>query len=215
MIADTAYIVFGIGDKHFRIIRVWSVRRISQPEVLPNHNTVSVASFVKLFVTNHSYPVAHDVEVHVSMVSDGCIVLAATVVQIRFAESPVTAPADEATSVDVHVQDMIVFVVCHLPDARLKVYTVRNLIANLEDKACIVQIRLAIAFRPPQTRMLYGQFFIICRCEGDFLFFASLQGNLLCDTDITDSSFQYSFHIFLGMIFHESTGGKCCRRRIR
>ena len=138
MAADALHIIFGIGDEHVGIIRIGTVGRIGQPEVLPDHNAVLVAGVIQFFVANHTHPVAQHGEVHVGMVGHSCLVFASAVVKVRFAEAPVTATADKTASVDVEVQHTAVFVERHLADTHLEVTGIRYFFAHLERKVCII-----------------------------------------------------------------------------
>ena len=138
VVANPFHIVFGIVDEHLRVIRIGTVSRIGQPKVLPNHDSVPVASFIEFFVANHTYPVAHHRKVHVSMIGNRCLVFASAVVEIRFPKSPVTASSDKTTTVDIKIQYLIVFIESHLANADLKVTLVRYLPVNHECKVGII-----------------------------------------------------------------------------
>ena len=172
MAANPFHIIFRIGDKHFRIIRIGSVGRVSQPEVLPDHDTVAVTSLIKLLVADHADPVTHHRKVHIGMVSHGNIIFAAAIVQIRFTEAPVTASADKATAIDKEAQDMIILIECHLADTDFEVFRIRNLIIHFEGEVGIVEVRRAVTFRPPQARVFHLQLREVLDIENDCLLFS-------------------------------------------
>ena len=117
-------IIFCVGEEHFRVIRVRSVRRICKPEILPYHYSMPVAGFVELNVSCLSDPVTHDSEIHVRVVIDSYVIFSRTIVQIVLTESPVASTADESTAVDIKMQDTAFFVSIYLPDADLEGYSV-------------------------------------------------------------------------------------------
>ena len=46
MATHTAHEILGIGNEHSLIVGVRAIHRVSQPEVLPDHDAVLVASFI-------------------------------------------------------------------------------------------------------------------------------------------------------------------------
>src|SRR5659263_159099 len=74
MVTDSFDHIFGVIHKHFRVVWVWAISRVCQPEVLPNHNSMTVASFEKFIVTGLSYPVSYHSKVHIGVISHSCIV---------------------------------------------------------------------------------------------------------------------------------------------
>jgi len=138
MVTETFHIILSIGDKHLRIIRIGSVGRIRQPEILPDHDTMTVASLIQFLVADLSYPVTHHRKVHISMVSHGDVVLTTPVIQVRLTESPVTATADKTTPVDKETQDAIILVEGHLSDTYLEILRVGYLIAYLKGEISVV-----------------------------------------------------------------------------
>ena len=138
MAADALHIIFGIRDKHVGIVGVGTVSGIGQPEVLPDHDAVLVAGVIQFFVTDHAHPVAQHGEVHVGMIGHGCLIFASAVVEVRFAEAPVSTAADKAPSVDVEVQYTAVFVERHLADTYLEVAGIGYFLAHLERKVGII-----------------------------------------------------------------------------
>ena len=119
MLAHAQGVVACVGKEHVLILRVWSVAGVGEPEVLPHHDAIFVASLVELLVAGHAHPVANHVEVHVAVVTHGDVILAASVEQVLLAEAPVAAERNEAFAVDVHRQAGVDVLVCHLSDARL------------------------------------------------------------------------------------------------
>jgi len=47
--------IFSIIHKQFRIIGIRTVGRIGQPEILPNHYPVTVASLIKFIIAGLAY----------------------------------------------------------------------------------------------------------------------------------------------------------------
>ena len=91
MASDTPHVVFGIAQEEHVVVRVRTVGRVGKPEVLPYHDTVSVARLVESLVAHLSYPVANHVEVHVAMIPHGDVVLTGAVEQVMLVESPVSS----------------------------------------------------------------------------------------------------------------------------
>src|SRR5574344_2557430 len=104
MVANLLYIVQCIGSEHIDIVRIWTVSRVGKPEILPNHNSVTVASLVKFIVSSHSHPIADHSEMHICVVSHCDVILAGPIVQIDFRETPVAAIAYKTTAIDVDIQ---------------------------------------------------------------------------------------------------------------
>src|SRR4030042_309817 len=112
--------IFGVLHEHFGIIGIGTINRIGKPEILPHHNPVPVAGFEKLIIAGLPYPVTYHSEVHIGMICNGYIVLTSAVFQVRLRETPVSATADETSSVDIDIQNIIIFSKSHLPDTGLK-----------------------------------------------------------------------------------------------
>ena len=214
MVTDALHIIFRIGNKHFGIVRIRTVSRIRQPEVLPNHDTVAVAGFIQFFITNHTHPVTHDREVHIGMVSHRDIIFTCTVIQVRLTESPVTAPANKTTAVDKETQNLIILIEGHLADTDFKVFGIRYLIIYLKCEAGIIQVRLSIAFRPPETRILNIQLSEILCIEDNRFLFARSQFHRLLECDITDLAFQHTFYRICIMVLHDHFRRQFSRGRI-
>ena len=215
MAADAAYVILGIGDEQVRIIRIGPVSRIGQPEVLPDHDTVTVASLIEFFIADHAHPVAQDVHVHIGMISDSCIVFTSAVVQVRLTESPVAAASDEAPSVDIHIQNTLVLIEGHLADTGLVRKAVRKFSVGLERESSIIEVRLTISVGPPQTRMFHIQLSEAFRSEKDLFLFAGFQSNLLGKTESTDTSFQHTLNFLVAVVLHESMSGKAHGSSVR
>ena len=214
MAADTFHIIFSIGDEHFRIIRIRPVRRVRQPKVLPDHDTVTVACFIQFLVTDHTDPVTHDRKIHIGMISDSNVVFAGTIVQVGFTESPVSSATDKTTAVDEHAQDMIIFIECHLADTDLEVFRIRHLIVDLEGEISIIQIRFSVTFRPPQTRILHLQLSKILCIEDYRLFLSGRQFYRLLECDIAYLTFQHTFYGIRVMVLHDHFRRQCGRGRV-
>ena len=209
MAADAFHVVFRVGDKQFRVIRIRSVSRVCQPEVLPDHNTMAVAGFIQLLVADHTDPVTHHREVHIRMISHRNVIFTATVVQVRFAESPVTATTDKAASIDKEGQDMIVFVERHLADTDFEVFSIRNLIVDLERKVRIIEVRRSVTVRPPQARVLDLQLRELLGVENHRLFFSGRQFYRLLERDLSDLAFQRTFNGIGIVVLHDHFSRQC------
>ena len=90
MTTDSTQVVLCITEEKHVIIRIRSISRISQPEVLPDHDAMTVAGLIETLVTNLSHPVANHRTVHILMITHGDIILTRAVQQIMLIESPVT-----------------------------------------------------------------------------------------------------------------------------
>ena len=75
MTADTAQIILCIAQEQHIVVRIRSVGRVSQPEVLPYHDTMLIASLVESLVANLSYPVTNHGAVHLLVIPYSNIVL--------------------------------------------------------------------------------------------------------------------------------------------
>ena len=157
MVAETLHIIGRIGDKHLGIVGIWTVSRVSQPEVLPDHDTMTIARLIQLLITNLTDPVTHHREVHIRMIIHGNVILTTSVVQVRLTKAPVTTTTDETTTIDEEAQDAVVLVEGHLTNTYLEVFRIRYLISHLEGEVRIIQVRLTIALRPPETWILHLQ----------------------------------------------------------
>ncbi len=188
--ADSFHIIFCVCDEHFRIIRVRTVGRICQPEILPNHYSVFVARVIEFLIANHADPIAHHREVHVCVVSDCDVIFTCTVIQVGFAEAPVSATPDEAFPVDEKSQDMVVFIESHLADADLEIFRIRNFVINLEREICIVQVLCTVTFGPPEFGIVDVELLEVFRIENDSLFFPGSQFYGLLESDVSDFPFQ-------------------------
>ena len=192
MVAETLYIISRIGDKHLRIVGIWTVSRVSQPEVLPNHDTMTVARLIQLLITNLTYPVTHHREVHIRMVIHGNVILTTSIVQVRLTKAPVTTTTDETTAIDEEAQDAVVLIEGHLTNTYLKIFRIRHLISHLEGEVRIIQVRLTIALRPPETWILHLQLRKLLRIECHSLLLVCLQLHRLLKRNLTDLTTQYT-----------------------
>ena len=100
MIPDTLQIITSIGIEHLRIVRIGTIHRIGKPEILPDHNSMSVTCFIELPVTNLSYPVSYHGKVHVCMISHRNIIFPFPIIEVWFSESPITSEAYKTPTVD-------------------------------------------------------------------------------------------------------------------
>ena len=214
MAADTFHVIFGIGNEHLGVIRIGAVGRVGQPKVLPDHDAVAVAGFVKLFVTDHADPVTHHREVHIGVIGHRDVVFATAIVQVRLTKTPVSAATDKATSVDEEAQYTVIFIKRHLTDAGFEVTCIGYLIADFKRKVRVVKIRSAVPFRPPQARMSHVQLRISCRVENDCFFFARSQLDRLFKRDFADFAFERTLHGFCIPVPDDDAGRQLGRGRI-
>src|SRR6201998_2047509 len=139
------------------LIVVWfrAVPRIGQPEVLPNHNPMAIAGFVKCVIADLADPVANHGEIHLTVIAHGGIVFARTIAQHRFAESHITPARDESAANDPDAQISAVFAVGHLANTGLEGSLVDYLSTGLYRDLCNIEIRITVADRPPQPGILH------------------------------------------------------------
>ena len=192
MVAETLHIIGRIGDKHLGIVGIRTVSRVSQPEVLPNHDTMTVARLIQLLITNLTYPVTHHREVHIRMIIHGNVILTTSVVQVRLTKAPVTTTTDETTAIDEEAQDAVVLVESHLTDTHLEVFRIRYLISHLEGEIRIIQVRITITLRPPEMRILHLQLGELLRIKLHSLLLVCLQLHRLLKRNLTDLTTQYT-----------------------
>ena len=154
MMADLAQIVFGVRQEHRFVVRLGPVGGIGQPEVLPHHHAVAVTGLPKCLVAGLPHPVAYQGEMHVGVVRHGDVELAGAVVEIQFREAPVAPVADEAPPVDIDVQGAVFDRIRHLPYARPLMLLVADIPVHADARLNFVQMRFAIACRPPEFGLL-------------------------------------------------------------
>ena len=119
---------------------------------------MSVAGFVEFVVADLPHPIADHVEVHLAVIAQSGIIFARTVAQHRFAESPIASASDKTPAVDEDSQRAVICAVGHLADSRFHRLGVRCLSAlEFECQFQVIQIRIAVANRPPQLRVLQAQ----------------------------------------------------------
>ena len=86
--ADAADVVASIREKHCVVFGNRTVPRIGQPEVLPHDDAMAIAGLIKGIVADLADPVADHGEVHLAVVTDGGVVLAGAVAQLRLRQTP-------------------------------------------------------------------------------------------------------------------------------
>ena len=165
MVTDFQHQVAGIVHKHRLIVGVGAVGRISQPEVLPHHDTIAVAGLIEFPVAGHAHPVANHVVVHLLVVTHGSIKLPATVIQVVLAKGPVASKRHQPAVVDIYLQFCVLVNGLHLTDACLVLDGIALLPIDDELKACIVQIGLSISVGPPQVHSLILQLLEFARIK--------------------------------------------------
>ena len=81
MVADSSDIIFEVINKHIRMDGIGAIGRIGEPEILPDHNSIGVASIIKCFVINLTHPISDHIKIHVLVIPDSCVVFAGTIAQ--------------------------------------------------------------------------------------------------------------------------------------
>ncbi len=123
-----------------------------EPEVIPDHHAVAVAGVVEGLVGGHADPVADHVEVHLPVEAQARVVVPAAAAQHELRHAPVAALGEDAHAVDVEVQELLGGVVGDLAHAEGGRPGVGNAAAGLEVEPAGVQVGLAVAVGPPETR---------------------------------------------------------------
>ena len=93
MISDAQHEVFHVLQEELVVVWFRAVPRIGQPEVLPHHDSMTIAGFVKRLIADLTDPVANHREIHLAVIAHGDIVFTCTIAKHRLAESPVAAAA--------------------------------------------------------------------------------------------------------------------------
>ncbi|OAV67182.1 hypothetical protein Barb4_02581 [Bacteroidales bacterium Barb4] len=201
MIADALHEVVGIGHKEVVVIRYRPVVGVGKPEVLPDHYAVVVAGFVKLFIANLSHPVAYHGEVHIGVIGDSNVVFAPAIVEVGLAEAPVSPASDEAATVYEKAQYAVVLIEGHLAHAGFEVFLIRCTSTDVKAQFHIVEVLIAVAFRPPQGRVLKFQGSMCGRVQRNGLRFGGGKRYFLLKGDCAVETFQLAGHGFARMVF--------------
>ncbi len=141
--------------EHSLVVGVGPVPWVGEPEVLPYHDAVFVASVVEFLVANLPHPVADNVEVHVAVVAHGGVVLASAIAQVSLGEPPVAAQWVHALAVDEELQPLAPAVGrglkggAHLSQSGLEAERAERVGAAGQGEAGVVEVRVAIAIGPP------------------------------------------------------------------
>ena len=99
MVANPFHEVIGILHEHCIVVRVGTVQRIRKPEILPDHNSVTVACVIECIVSGLTYPVSDHRKVHFFVITDGNVIFPRAVTEHRFGKAPVASPPDKPSSV--------------------------------------------------------------------------------------------------------------------
>jgi hypothetical protein len=91
MIPDAQDRVSHIAQKKVVIVRIRTVHRVGQPKILPDDDAVPVTGFVKFVVSGLADPVANKIEIQITVVPYGNVILASAVAQISLWKTPVAA----------------------------------------------------------------------------------------------------------------------------
>ena len=184
MIADAQNQVLHILQEEIIVIRFGAVPWIGQPEILPHHNSMTVAGFIERFIADLPDPVTNHGEVHFAVVAYGDVVFARAVAKHRFAESPVAAARDESASVDPYPQIAAIFAVGHVADACLEGPLVDGLSTGFEGNLRIVEVRFAITDGPPEFGILQVECGICRWIESDGFSFLGSELNALLNSNV-------------------------------
>ena len=84
VIPYSPHIVVRIFQEHLLIVGFRAVNGICKPEILPHHNTVSVAGLIEFLVSDLPHPVADNIEVLSRFQSDSHVVLPGPITQQGF-----------------------------------------------------------------------------------------------------------------------------------
>ena len=139
-----------IINKHLRVIRIRSISRVCQPEVLPDHNAMTIACFEKFVITCLSDPVPYHVKIHIGMIRHRDIIFSSAILKIRLRKSPISATTNKTPAVNIDIQYLVCFIKCHLAYTGFKYFFIGNTLACFENQFNIVQIRIAITSWPPE-----------------------------------------------------------------
>ena len=120
MTADLPHIIVRIVHEEFFVIRIRAVGRIGQPEILPDHDAVTVAGLIEFLIAGLPDPVAYHVEIEEFMIPHDYIIIARSKAQIQFAEAPVAAESGHSPAVDPGSQPAAFHRISHLAKAGLE-----------------------------------------------------------------------------------------------
>ena len=132
ILSDSLDKILCICQEHLIVGRVRTVCRVGKPEVLPYHDSVSVACLIELHVSCLAHPVAHDVEIHVSMVCHCDVIFPCAVGEVVLRESPVSATTDESSSIYIYMEHFVDLLGVHLAYSHIEVSPVGFRFVDLE-----------------------------------------------------------------------------------
>ena len=143
-----------------------------------------VTGFVKFIVSGLPDPVADHGEVHICMVGHGNIILTLPVIQVRFREAPVPAPADKAPSVHENAQDPVFHFIGHFPYPGLECPGIgHGPVGQLKLQFYLVQVWVSVAIGPPELRIADAQSGMVFGGQLHHFCFLSFQAYLLLNGD--------------------------------
>ena len=209
MAPDSLDIVLCIVHEHRLVIRVRAVPRIGKPEVLPDHQAVTVAGFVKLLVADLAHPVAYHIAMHVLMVCYRNVVFALPVSQIALGEAPVASKRVNPDTIDHNLRPAVKFVVSHFADSCLVADGIGDHSAALHLESGIVQERFAEGRRPPEIHFPVPELREIFRPELHLEFRTGLDGLLLFKLYVSYPAAYNHLRCAVHIIFENG----CCRHR--
>ena len=138
MAAYPRHPVAGICKEHRFVVRIRSVGRIGQPEILPDHYAVAVAGIVESLVRSLSDPVADHIEILQPVIADSDVVLFRAVVQVLLGEAPVSAHRVHPHSIDVQVKRTVAVFAPDFADSCLEMEGVGYLTVHPDNEAGVI-----------------------------------------------------------------------------
>ena len=160
MVAQTAHLVAGIYLE--RVVLNDIVVGHIEPKVVPYHNTIFVAIVVELIVGDATRPQTYHVVVHLLVQADRQLILLAVHAQQILAHTPIATLDEDALTIAVDIEhgkinDILLYAVLIFLDAETERATVRNRPSIKTLHLAGIELGLAVAVRPPQTRMVHNQ----------------------------------------------------------
>ena len=156
VIAQAANLVDGICLEGLRLGHI--VISHIKPEVVPYHDSVTVAPVIELVVGDTSRPEAYHVVVHILVEPYLLLVVIALTAQQIFAHAPVATLDKYFFTVDVkgqhgHARFVGLCLIIILPDAEIDSFLLKQLFPVLDLQVEGIEIRLTVTVRPPKPRI--------------------------------------------------------------
>ena len=152
MAPDPADLVRRIQQEECGVLRLRTVHRIGQPEIVPDQDAVLIAGVVKAGMARHPHPVSDHRQIGFRMEPDlvpqglGCIPFQAVV------HAPVATLGQDPDAVAIEGQEAAVHRSVESPDAEAEAFSVAGL--SICPQFCLRSIkeRISIGVWPPQLR---------------------------------------------------------------